>query len=200
MKCIRCGNVVGDNDKFCPQCGSKIVTTEVQPKSTATANNADTTSVVQKRPQNVADPLARSQPEEEKSALRGCIIGLLVIVLLIGVVFGIVYAVKANEASGGNSGGIVTRSSRTSDISCRQADNFSLTLDIEITALYDIKDLQVTFKFMDSSGAEVRRVNKYIGTVTKGSTYTVSISELGLSGALSVRKFSYEVTGGRTSI
>ena len=130
---------------------------------------------------------------------------LFLIVIIIG---GIVFIAKCviNQASdeGINTDGnpvLLNRAATNND--------FDLTESVEATILnlketyilvsnVDIKDLEITFKYYDSSNKLITTKTKYIGNVTKGSEYTVSIEHT-LSEIFSIDHLTYAPTSGTVS-
>ena len=93
MFCIKCGNQVGDNGKFCETCGAKIETAEpcVQEYTAAEELTSNTYE-----PSNVAEPLSVEQKpskkvkehmSKKKKTVIGSIVTAAVAVIAVGTFF-----------------------------------------------------------------------------------------------------------------
>lgn len=142
---------------------------------------------------------------EQKENTGGFLKFLGIIFLIIIIVGSVVFVAKCalNKASDGefNTDGNPVLLNRAATL-----NDFTLTESVEATITnlkesyilvpnVDIKDLEITFKYYDSSRNHITTKTKTIGNVTKSSEYTVSI-EHSLSEIFKISTVSYNVTGG----
>lgn len=145
---------------------------------------------------------------EQKGNNGGFLKFLGIIFVIILIVGGVVFVAKCtlNQASNGefNTDGNPVLLSRAATL-----NDFTLTESVEATITnlkesyilvpnVDIKNLEITFKYFDSSKNQIATKTKTIGNVTKSSEYTVSI-EHSLTEIFKISTVSYNVTGGTVS-
>lgn len=147
-----------------------------------------------------------SQPELKKN--HGFLTFLGVIFLIILIAGGFIFIAKCaiDKASDGefNTDGNPVLFNRAATL-----NDFTLTESVEATITnlkesyilvpnVDIKNLEITFKYYDSSKSLITTKTKIIGNVTKSSEYIVSI-EHSLSEIFKISSVSCYVTGGTVS-
>lgn len=133
---------------------------------------------------------------------HGCLISFIVVILVI--VF-IVFAVsKVIDASSPNSDGkkeLTSRSARNSDLEIESSEDFSLSIDFNVTPECDIDDLELTFSFYDKNKDVLTTKVKNVGNVKEGVEYSISfsLSEFSFSNMFTIESVSCSVTGGTVS-
>ena len=102
-------------------------------------------------------------------------------------------------AQKGNGGGIFTRDAKNTDIIVEVDYDFSLSVSLEVTPKVNIKDLQLTFEFLDSNGKVLTTKTKILGNVKKDTPYSVvfSLSEFSFSQLWKIKSCRTAVTGGK---
>ena len=159
-------------------------------------------------PQQVPIPVQQTAPQTEQRHNHGFLTFLGVVFLIILIIGGIVFVSKCaiNKATDGetNTDGnpvLLNRAATINDFTLTESIEASITNLKESYILVpnvDIKNLEITFKYYDSSNNLVSTKTKIVGDVTKSSEYTVSI-EHSLSEILKISKVSYYVSGGTVS-
>ena len=129
---------------------------------------------------------------------------LLIIILIIISIFAIVKIGECISSKNLNNDGtlnVTSRSANNSDISIDLSTEFSFNMNYELIPRTDIKNLQLTFTFMDSNKNTITTKTKNIGNVNEGTKYTVSISltEFSLTEIFSIQYAKCNVTGGTVS-
>ena len=132
-----------------------------------------------------------ARQEERKSGAFGCCLTLIIIVVSIALMFGL--------AQKSDSGGIFTRDAKITDIIVDVDYDFSLSVSLEVTPKVNIKDLQLTFEFLDSNGKVLTTKTKILGNVKKDTPYSVvfSLSEFSFSQLWKISGCRTSVTGGK---
>lgn len=188
--CIQCGKKIDGDSVFCPFCGTSQTSSQTS-QSQPTYHPAGQTT----------------QTENTHSGLKTFLIFLLIAAIIIGAFFLIFSIANKTETSSGSqtseSGGtsIFERNARNSDISVTLLSELSLDSNFEIKALNDIDNLEITFTFSDSDHDTLASITKDVGDVKSGNDYrvVVSLSDIGFITALSVRYYSWSVSGGTVS-
>ena len=97
---------------------------------------------------------------------------------------------------------ILSRDATINDISIDMSQEISLNMNYIIIPQTDIKDLELTFKFYDSSRICLSTKVKNIGNVKEGIPYTVSISltEFSFWDLFKIQSANVRVTNGTVSL
>ena len=132
-----------------------------------------------------------AREQERKSGAFGCFLTLIIICVSLALIFGI--------AQKNNGGGIFTRDAKNTDIIVEVDNDFSLSVSLEVTPKVKIKDLQLTFEFLDSNGKVLTTKTKMLGNVKKDTPYSVvfSLSEFSFSQLWKINSCRTAVTGGK---
>lgn len=96
---------------------------------------------------------------------------------------------------------LFSRDATNADIYIDLQQEFSLNIKYQMTPNVDIKGLELTFTFSDKNRQVLTTKTKYVGDVTKGGQYTISISltEFNLIDILKIENSSCTVTKGTVS-
>jgi hypothetical protein len=134
---------------------------------------------------------------DENHGKGGWIIGVILLTLfLFALMFVFVKVAGDQDSSAAIS--LLSREAKDSDISVETSQDISFGASFKITPKVDIKDLQITIVFSDKDYNELNTVIKTVGNVTKGTTYsvTVSINEIGWIASLGTSYSKVTVSGG----
>lgn len=138
--------------------------------------------------------------EKRDGCCSGILLGVVVLVVLMGVAMYFLNRKSAPDNKGSQT--LLSRLATNSDIMLETKEDISFGFSFTVTPSVDIKGLEITFTFMNSSNSVLNSVVKTVGTVVKGREYSVSVSFDDLGGwltALSVAKYTYSVTAGTVS-
>ncbi len=129
---------------------------------------------------------------------------LLIILLILISIFAIVKIGECVNSKNLNNDGtlnITSRSANNSDINIDLSTEFSFSMNYELIPKTDIKNLQLTFTFMDNNRNVITTKTKNVGNVTEGTKYTVTISltEFSLTEIFNIQYAQCNVTGGTVS-
>lgn len=143
------------------------------------------------------------------AVISGIIIAIMCITLII--VF-VTEKAKENKPSTNNSSNsstiienntpqLFTRDANNNDINFNVYKESILEIQYTIIPKVDIKNLQLTIKIKDENNNILNTQIKNIGNVIKGNQYffTISLSELSLTGYFNADSFSISTTGGTVS-
>ena len=148
---------------------------------------------------------------EQQSKSHGCIVGVLIVLIIAGVLSLIIFlvvipalqnnGVVESTVNTDGAGKLFSRSANNGDIEFNISDDFSFSIDMQITPTTDIKGLQMTFVFLDKNDNELTTRNYTLGNVTKGVKYSVTyrLSEFSLSQMFKIAAVRVRVTGGTVS-
>lgn len=147
----------------------------------------------------------KDEPQPQRGSFLKFLGGLFLFIIIVG---SIVFIAKCavNKASDGeiNTDGnpvLLNRAATLNDITLTESVEATITNLKESYILIpnvDIKNLELTFKYYDSSNNLLSTKTKNIGTVSKGSQYTVSIEHT-FTELLTISSVSYSVSGGTVS-
>ena len=173
MFCKKCGKEIDDDSKFCSYCGAPVSADPV----TTEADDADS-----------------SEPRIGKKGIFWIIIICIIAFSLL--VAGIYQLSEKN--SGTDNSGIMSRSAKSSDISVKTSEAFSLSYDIIVTPNTNISGLVITIDFYGDDKKLVATKSRTMGNVEKNKSYTLSfsLSEFSLSSLTKISYYKYNVTGG----
>lgn len=152
--------------------------------------------------QSSAATIGGNSAESEKKS-HGCLIAFVVLLIIGLMLFGVIKYVF-NEKAGNSDGNLklLSRSAYNSDITIdSQLDISSLGQKIVLTPQTDIKDLEVKVVIYDKNNSQLYSTVKQLGNVTEGVqvSFTISITDLGLSTSIKGDKMSVSVVGGTVS-
>lgn len=182
---------------------------EVQPKQNVQNNVADTANNnvkqnIEQQPQQIINDTNQAEIKTKKfgSTILKSIIAILLIVVLI---FGIFKIIDCNKSPNNKDGAwsLTSRSARKSDLTLYEQTNY-LSAFIEGQVAFipssDIKDLELTFTFYNSSNAVLVSKIESIGSVKANNKFYISfIDSFSASEAIKVVQTSnveWLVTGG----
>ena len=119
--------------------------------------------------------------EKQKKFPMGCLITVVLLIggLLLMIFLFVVPALKERGTTGTSvntdgAGKLFSRSANDDDIEFYNNKESLFSYDFQITPKTDIKDLQITFIFLDRNKNTVMTRNYILGNVTKGVTYSVT--------------------------
>jgi RNA polymerase subunit RPABC4/transcription elongation factor Spt4 len=202
MYCKNCGNEISDDSKFCKYCGENIENNE----SIKKIPNEETQNI-EKRTQNLINTIEGSnEAKKENKKLAQISILIIVIMLIISLVIFFTYKIieNSNESSikiTNTDKTLTSRSATNNDISFSIDNSMSLSINTLITPNVDIKNLTLTYNFLDKAKNILSTKNKIIGNVSKGTIYTVSfsITEFSFNNISNIDSVSCTVSGGTVS-
>lgn len=151
------------------------------------------------------------EADEQKNPNTGCITVFVIIITLLlvgGIIFFTIILPKltsdksiSTSVNTDGAGKLFSRSANNNDIEFHVNDEFSFSINMLITPKTDIKDLQMTFTFIDENEQPLTTKNYILGNVTKGIPYTVSykLSDFSFSQMLKIGAVKAKVTGGTVS-
>ena len=198
MKCPYCGKANPLESVYCIFCGKKLLIKEKVTQKIKT----DNTSRVAAAQQKIVG--------ERVSGCRGArhlffmmLIIFLFAVALLGFVKCVQFATKNDgQTTTGGSTAPFTRAANNNDITMEvNTDLASLGSKFTVSPQVDIKGLQVTVEFLDKNKNKLTETEKYLGNVQKGVqvSFTVSLSDLGLSVTWNAHYTNTRVSGGTVS-
>lgn len=203
MFCKNCGKPIDDNANFCAHCGANIKNTS--------ANNQPTNKQPESKPVSKPSSTAPQKNADNTSERRGGCLLVVVSIIIVAIVFtfiGISYAggykscVVANKDGNGNyQPQVFSRAATNNDISVDFNYEGIIAINIDVTAKSDIKDLSLTFRFLNKNSVVIKTLEKYVGNINNGETrrISISISEFGLSEIFTIQYVQADVTGGSVS-
>lgn len=123
------------------------------------------------------------------------------VVILIAIVFIFLWVLPSITGSDHSTPQLLSRDAKDSDITVEIKNDISFSYNFEITPHIDIENLQITANFYDTDMKLLSTIAKSVGNVTEDTVYTVSISlnEIGVLTALSIRYTRTSVSGGSVS-
>ena len=147
---------------------------------------------------------AKKHPEYANKNKHGFLKGLLIYLAVIIAVLYIGQIVDCVANSSNKDGWInpFSRTAKTDDIQVSQSLEFNLNDNYTVRACtYNIKNLEITVHFFDSSNREVTSKTSIIGNIEAFSEkkFSFSLSEFSASEIFTIRKWNATVTGGTIS-
>lgn len=170
----------------------------------AAKNSVQQNSIQPQTPTPQQAPAPQAIQKNSGGFLKFLGIVFLIILIIGGIVFVTKCALDKTSDNGINTDGNPVLLNRAATL-----NDFTLTESVEATITnlkesyilipnVDIKSLEITFKYYDSSNNLITTKTKNVGNVTKNSEYTVSI-EHSLTEIFKISTVSYNVTGGTVS-
>ena len=193
MFCKKCGTKIDDDSIFCCKCGARQSVEQAE-NSVDASKPADEGTKIASTPS--PSGAQSSQEEEYKSGCGSVLIIFAVFVCIIALSVGLVLAWGGKNSC---SGGGLSRSATTSDISVDTDLNImALGVDVIVTPKEDISGLELTLVYCDNVGKELKTQKLYIGDVKDGvkTKKTVAITEFSLTEALQISSVKIRVSGG----
>lgn len=203
MFCKNCGKPIDDDANYCAHCGAAI--------KNDSANNLPPNE--QSEIKSVSKPTTPPQKESNNNTSegRGGCLFVILIILIIAIVFvsigisssgGCKSCVVANKDGNGDyKPQLLSRAATNNDISVNYNYEGIVTINIDVTAKSDIKDLALTLKFTNDKSVVLKTFDKYVGDINKDETHRISIgiTELGLSEIITIKYVQITVSGGSVS-